>query len=434
MALTESIERELRDANRELLDENRRLRAELAALRSDGASASSYPELLAQAERLSLVIESTQVGTWDWNPDSDEVSWNDQACAMFGVDPENAPATFALAAERIHPTEALHVRFSLVKHLERGERFGIDLRARQADGSYRWVHCCGRAMRDRKGRPHRMIGLLFDIDERKRSEIGALGLTEELNEQVMRRERDLQLARQELEEFCYAVSHDLRTPLRSINGFSKAIENEYGSKLDDMGRDYLQRVQRASMTLADLLDSLLGMVRISRVEVHPAAVDLSVMAGTIAEEFAESDSTREVDVKISEGLALTGDPRLVRLLMTNLFSNAWKFTANTKAAAIEIGAEEGVFFVRDNGAGFDMQYSEMMYRPFQKLHPSARFPGTGIGLTIAQRIAARHGGTLWGESDGEGHGATFYFRLPSVDAKPFGMRTMLGPQPMLPLT
>lgn len=413
MALTETIERELREANRELLEENRRLKAEVLALRGAvGVSTLSYADLLERAERLNLVIEATQAGTWDWDPEKDTVAWNSQAYEMFGLEPRDAPTSFANTAERIHPDDVFLVRLALLKHLNRGERFGIDLRARQADGSYRWVHCCGRTLRDRKGKPQRVIGLLLDVNERKQNEIGAVGLSERLHVKVSERERELQLARQELEEFCYAVSHDLRTPLRSINGFSKAIQSEYGDKLDALGHDYLDRVQKASLTLADLLDNLLAMVRISRVEVHPADLDLTDLAQSIASEFTEG-ADREVDVEVQTGMQAFGDVRLIRLLLTNLFSNAWKFTSNTAAPRIQIGEEDGVFFIRDNGAGFDMQYSDMLYKPFQRLHASARFPGSGIGLTIAQRIAARHGGRLWGESTGEEQGATFYFELPS---------------------
>ena len=433
MAITEIIEQELRDANRELLEENRRLKAELAAVKGQSDTKASYADLLAQAERLSLIVESTQLGTWDWDPLTDIVSWNGHACAMFGVATKDAPSSFARTTERIHPSDVMAVRSAFIRHLERGDRFGIDLRARQSDGSYRWVHCCGRAMRDRKGHPHRVIGLLLDIDERKRAEIGAFDRTEELNEKINLREKELQLARQELEEFCYAVSHDLRTPLRSINGFSRAIESEYGDKLDDLGHDYLKRVQRASVTLADLLDSLLGMVRVSRVEVHPELLDLTALAKAVVCEFKEMDTSRKVEVRVAEGMEVMADPRLLRLLLTNLISNAWKFTSNTTSAFIEIAERDGAFYVKDNGAGFDMKYSEMMYKPFQKLHSSARFTGTGIGLTLCQRIAMRHGGTMWGESGGEGKGATFHFRLPPVSAKFFGLEAMLRIQPRLPL-
>jgi PAS domain S-box-containing protein len=433
MAITEIIEQELRDANRELVDENRRLRAELATLKGESVGKTSYSDLVAHAERLNLIVESTQLGTWDWDPVTDFVSWNEHACATFGVAVKDAPASFARTTERIHPSDAMAVRSAFIKHLERGDRFGIDLRARQSDGSFRWVHCCGRAMRDRMGCPIRVIGLLLDIDERKRAELGAFDRTEELNEKVNLRERELQLARQELEEFCYAVSHDLRTPLRSINGFSKAIESEYADKLDELGLDYLKRVQRASVTLADLLDSMLGMVRVSRVEVHPELVDLTTLAKSVISDFKESDPARKAEVRVAEGMEVMADPRLLRLLVTNLVSNAWKFTASVPTAFIEVAERDGAFYVKDNGAGFDMKYSDKMYKPFQKLHSSARFPGSGIGLTLSQRIAMRHGGTLWGESEGEGRGATFHFRMPPTSSKVFGLQAMMRIQPRLPM-
>lgn len=401
MAQTDLADQTLREELQALLEENELLKEQLESLR---ASTMAQGDAQALAERHQLLLDATHVGTWDWDPVDDVAQWNNYAYAMFGLRPEEAPASFATAAERVHPDDLAGLRMALFRQLERGERFALDVRALQADGTYRWVHATGRALRNEQGKARRVIGLILDIHERKSAEVGALG-------QAKDKSKQLELARQELEEFCYAVSHDLRSPLRSINGFAKALESDYSGKLDDPGRDYLARIQKASVVLADLLDSLLGMVRIGRVEMFPERVDVTEMARALCRELQDADPHRKVIVKVQDGLVASADARLFRLMMTNLISNAWKFTLNVPNAEIEVACEKGIFHVKDNGAGFDMKYSDKLYKPFQKLHSSARFPGTGIGLAIAQRIAARHGGALWAHSAGEGLGAAFSFRL-----------------------
>lgn len=228
----------------------------------------------------------------------------------------------------------------------------------------------------------------------------------------------LEATNAELEAFSYSVSHDLRTPLRAIDGFSQALLEDYADVLKDEGKNYLVRIRAAAQAMGRLIDDLLRLSRVTRTELAWTDVDLSAMCRSIATELATSTPTRQVAVVIPDGLVVRGDERLLRQTMQNLLGNAWKFTTNTPHAQIEVGAMPSsvpgapVYFVHDNGAGFDMARAEKLFGAFQRLHTSEEFPGTGIGLAIARRIVHRHGGRIWAEAE-RGKGATFYFTLPS---------------------
>ena len=218
----------------------------------------------------------------------------------------------------------------------------------------------------------------------------------------------------ELEAFAYSVSHDLRAPLRSIDGFSHALMEDYPDKLGKQGKDYLQRVRKAAQHMAVLIDDLLALSRVTRSEMKQDTVDLSALAQSIAEELQETQPERQVDFVIAPGLTTSGDSQLLHQLMENLLGNAWKFTGQHPKAKIEFGTSQvdgkETFFVRDNGAGFDMTYADKLFGVFQRLHSQEEFPGTGVGLATVQRIAHRHGGQVWAEGKVE-EGATFYFTL-----------------------
>jgi PAS domain S-box-containing protein len=235
-----------------------------------------------------------------------------------------------------------------------------------------------------------------------------------LEREVAERAVQLQAAQRELETFCYSVSHDLRAPLRHIDGFSRAVLDDYGDKLDHQAQEYLTRISQAAGKMSTLLDAMGLLARVARTELDPQSVNLSVIAQVISLELKHKAPERQVEFKIEEGLTVQADPRLTRQLMEILIGNAWKFSSKQAEAVIEIGSEqaggERVFYVRDNGAGFDMEYAEKLFSIFHRLHRADEFEGSGVGLAIAQRIITRQGGRIWAES-APAAGATFRFTL-----------------------
>jgi signal transduction histidine kinase len=226
--------------------------------------------------------------------------------------------------------------------------------------------------------------------------------------------KELEQANNELEAFSYSVSHDLRAPLRAIDGFSKTLLDEYGKKLDEKACGYLSRVRAGTQRMAALIDDLLNLSRINRAPLRKDSISLTEMARSVTAELQEKEPSRKVLIEIADGLAARGDARLVTVVLVNLLGNAWKFTARQQEAQIAVGQEkkenETVFSVRDNGAGFDMAYADKLFAPFQRLHSDSEFEGTGIGLATVQRIISRHGGRIWAESE-VGKGTSFFFTL-----------------------
>jgi len=255
-----------------------------------------------------------------------------------------------------------------------------------------------------------IVERLGRVIERKRAEEEI----QKLNESLKVHAAELAAANKELEAFSYSVSHDLRAPLRTIDGFSRALLEDYDNKLEDQGKDYLKRVRAATQRMGQLIDDLLNLSLMMRKELRREETDLSDLARSIAAELRKTQPRRQAEFVIQEGVVAHGDPRLLREVLENLLGNAWKFTEKHSRPRIEFGAsqqeEQSAYFVRDNGAGFDMAYADKLFVPFQRLHSTAEFSGNGIGLTIASRIINRHGGRIWAEGELE-KGATFYFTL-----------------------
>jgi len=252
--------------------------------------------------------------------------------------------------------------------------------------------------------------MLAQIERRDRDLMAA---RDELETRVEQRTAELAAANKELESFSYSVSHDLRAPLRSIDGFSLAVMEDYGDKLDAEARGYFERIRAATKRMGLLIDDMLNLARVARADMQRERVDLSAMARAVEAELRRSDGARRVECVIGSGLETVGDPRLLRVVMDNLLRNAWKYTSKHPSARIEFGQEQmngskPVFFVKDDGAGFDPAYASKLFGAFERLHVAAEFPGTGVGLATVQRILQRHGGSIWAEAQVE-KGATFYF-------------------------
>ncbi len=241
------------------------------------------------------------------------------------------------------------------------------------------------------------------------------------HEQELRwRTKALERVNEELESFSYSVSHDLRAPLRAIDGFSQALLEDYEDKLDETGRDYLARVRAAAQHMGNLIDDMLKLSRVTRAELRIKEVNLSAMAEDILRELQEAEPDRSADIRIATGLKAHCDQQLMRIALQNLLQNAWKYSGKRAEACIEFGMrqekDKAVFYIRDNGVGFDMAHAGKLFGAFQRLHHAADFPGTGVGLATVKRIISRHGGDVWAESSLD-TGSVFYFTLATAEAQ-----------------
>jgi PAS domain S-box-containing protein len=257
-----------------------------------------------------------------------------------------------------------------------------------------------------------VCGISTDITDRKRAEDKVHLLNAELETRVRERTSELETSTRELDAFAYSVSHDLRAPLRSLNGYSEVLLEDYAEVLDETGRGYLDRVQANAARMGQLIDGLLDLSRNSRVTLTRSDVDLHELADEVVADLRAAEPGRAVEIVVADHLRTSADPALIRLVLQNLIGNAWKFSADGTPATIEVGSAEQdgeqVFFVRDNGAGFDMRYAAKLFEPFQRLHGGQEFEGSGLGLAIVQRIIARHGGRIWARGE-PGGGAVFSF-------------------------
>jgi PAS domain S-box-containing protein len=352
-----------------------------------------------QRFQLAAIVDSSDDAIIGKTLDGIILTWNRGAERLFGY---AAVEAIGQAITLLLPPGKIGEEPEIIVRIQRGERVqSFETVRRRKDGRDVDVSVTISAIHDSRGNVIGASKLARDISERKRAE-----------EALARAKEAAEAASRELESFSYSVAHDLRAPLRGIDGFSQVLLEDYADKLDQEGQRYLGRVRESAQHMAQLIESLLSLARVTRDDVRREDVDLSALARQIAERLKASQPERHVDVMIGEGFSVEGDARLLGLVLENLFSNAWKFTRNQPAARIELGCQrdgrEDVFFVRDNGAGFDMTFAAKLFGVFQRLHTTSEFEGTGIGLATVQRIVTRHAGRIWAEAK-VGHGATFFF-------------------------
>lgn len=354
-----------------------------------------------QRAQLAAIVDSSDDAIIGKTLDGIIRTWNGGAERLFGY---RADEVIGRPVSVLLPPGRLGEEPEIIKRIQRGERVeAFETVRRRKDGQDIDVSVSISAIHDGRGNIVGASKLARDISERKRAE-----------EAVARARDAAEYANRELEAFSYSVAHDLRAPLRGIDGFSQVLLEDYADKLDDEGRRHLARVRESAQHMGQLIESLLGLARVTRGDIQREQVDLSKLARTAGERLQSMHPERDVQLEIADNLSCIGDARLLGVVFDNLLSNAWKFTRNIPEARVNVGCsrEDGrtAFFVRDNGAGFDMAFASKLFGVFQRLHASSEFEGTGIGLATVQRIVSRHGGRVWAEG-AVGRGATFHFTV-----------------------
>ncbi len=371
---------------------------------------SRFGVLQASTATLRSLLESAPDGIVIVDGTGTIVLVNTQAQKMFGYEEAELVGRPVddLLPDQVRARHAEHRHRYAQNPTTRPMGIGLMLSGRRRDGSEVPVEISLSPLTTPDG--VLVTAVIRDVTERRRIE----ERVRNLNEDLARRVAELAAVNKELEAFSYSVSHDLRAPLRSIDGFSQALLEEHAAQLDETAMDYLRRIRAATQRMGELIDDVLDLSRVTRREMRHDDVDVSGLATTVMAGLTRAQPERPVEVHVAEGLRGRGDPALLRLLLENLLGNAWKFTAGETPARIEVGIERVgdrlAYYVRDNGVGFDMAYADKLFGAFQRLHAANQFPGTGIGLATVQRIVLRHGGQVWAHGE-LGRGATFFFTL-----------------------
>jgi PAS domain S-box-containing protein len=369
-----------------------------------------------EAERakvyMSAIVESSNDAIIAKDLNGIVTSWNPAAQNIFGY---KADEMLGQPVLRLIPPKRVREEQYILNQIKQDQpvRHYETVRVRK-DGTLIDVSLTISPIRNANGNIIGASKIVHDITERKQAEAEIQKLNSDLEQRVIERTTQLAAANQELEAFSYSVSHDLRAPLRGIDGWSLALLEDYGAQLDEQAHQYLDRVRSETQRMGNLIDDLLQLSRITRADMNKVQVDLSALTQAIVARLQESEPQRQIEYTVQGDLSAWGDARLLEVVLTNLLSNACKFTSKIPQARIEFGQTEldgqRAFFVRDNGAGFDMAFAKKLFSPFQRMHKASEFPGTGVGLATVQRIVHRHGGRVWAES-ALNAGATFYFTL-----------------------
>ena len=403
-----------------LKDENEEVRGFVKLIRDDTARKKKDELLRDSEERLRLAGDSTGLGTWDYDVAKRTMTVSKRAAELLNLGDDPKSVDFDRFLASIHPEDRPTAAQKLEHCLAPDPRCDEDMEFRVPTpaGDIRWVLAKARAFVDDPGRQHarpdRLIGTVIDITDRRRKLVEAQEVKEELETEVRDRTSRLTEVNKELETFAYSASHDLRAPLRKIAAFSHAVIKSAGGKLNTEEQTYLDTIREAASKMQGLIDDQLKLARVTRKPLAQAECDLSKIAREIADELQKSEPERKVEIVIADGAVARGDRELLSIALRNLFANAWKFTGKHATARIEFGVMGGgdapVYFVRDDGAGFDMEFAHKLFGTFQRLHAEEEFPGTGVGLGLVARIIHRHHGRVWAEAAVE-KGAAFFFTL-----------------------
>ena len=393
-------------ANRELLA---RVESYARIIRLSKSLAQQRTKELSESEqRLNLALMSGNMGMWELDVVKKLSVWNEKQFELLGMTATKEWIPSDLFFSHVHPDDKDRVHRNLQELFENGIEYKDEFRIIRENKQVCWLAAVGQVYRDRDGKPYKLIEINYDITDRKI-----------MAEKLECRAKELAEANKELESFSYSVSHDLRAPLNIMKGFSSVLLESYSEKIDSEGQEYLNLIVKSADKMSELIDDILKLAKISRQDITPQEIDLSDIADSVIDNLRQAEPERKVEVVVAKELKVKGDKRLLALMLLNLIGNAWKYSSKTSNARIEIGAieqnGEKVYFVRDNGAGYNMKFADRMFLPFQRMHSEREFSGSGIGLAIVKRVIQRHGGRVWGESE-VGKGSTFYFTL-SFDVK-----------------
>jgi PAS domain S-box-containing protein len=372
------------------------------------------------------LIEAQRIahlGNWELDLLNNVLTWSDEIYRIFEIDPEKFGASYEAFLNAIHPDDRDMVNAAYTNSVINKTPYNIVHRLRMPDGRLKYVSEMSKTYYAPDGKPLRSVGTVHDITERKLAEEEIRQLNQDLEQRVAERTAQLEIANKELEAFAYSVSHDLRAPLRHIDGFLDMLNARIGTTLDAKSLHYMNTISDSAKRMGTLIDDLLAFSRAARCEMTTTNVDLRALIQEIIQDIAPETQGRSIDWRIGQLPVVTGDRAMLRIVLVNLISNAVKFTKKREKADIEIGCLPGsdqdvTVFVRDNGAGFDMRYVDKLFGVFQRLHRIEDFEGTGIGLANVHRIISRHGGKTWAEGKIDS-GATFYFSLPRCGPSQF---------------
>lgn len=372
--------------------------------------------------RMEFTAQASGSGMWVWHAHDEAIRWDRRMRDLFAFSSQGEAESVAFAqwVAMVVPEDRVAFEQQLADLVEQGERAAWVHRVIRQDGQLRWMRTSGLAERDPSGHVVRLVGVNHDVTDMMNTQTRMQRRNTLLEQQILRRGADSERISAELEAFSYAVSHDLRAPLRAIDGYSDILLKSYGERLDKQGRGFLRKSKAASQRLGVLIDDLLSLARISRAVIRAQDVDMSQLAWQVVQDLRQSQPVRRVEVTVQPDMHAVADAAMMHVLLSNLMGNAWKFTRNKELTQIEFGCQtrDGLteFFVRDNGAGFDMAYADKLFAAFQRLHQAHEFPGGGMGLATVHRIVSRHNGGI--RAVGEvGQGASFYFWLGDPEAE-----------------
>jgi PAS domain S-box-containing protein len=371
-------------------------------------------------ELLRFGLEAARLGVWEWEVEADRVTVSPEATRLLGGRAQARRGPLTSIVEYVEPEDRARMA-SAIRRCAEGlvETTGVTFRARPVRSKpVRWLEIQGRRFDSPDG-GRRMVGTVADVTSQVEAEERRQRSEQELERRVAERTAELTAANRELEAFSYSVSHDLRAPLRSIDGFALALVEDHGGALAPEARQYLEIVRAESQRMGQIIDDLLGLARITRSPLERVEVDVTALGREIVEGLRRRQPDRDVAVSIEPAMTAVADTKLLRIALENLIGNAWKFTGRAAAPRIELGTAETdggrEFFIRDNGAGFDSLEAANLFQPFQRLHASSEFEGHGIGLATVHRIIKRHGGLIWAQSRPGEQGAVFRWTLPGFD-------------------